>query len=119
MNNNIVKIKKPVVADKVQQTIDDYIYDLPKDQVRTPVLYIANYQSIHDLHIIELNKLTMLFGPNSAGKSAIADALEDLSNALIGKPVSSKRFHWSANKDKEVMVLGIGGIFMHQLYSEG
>lgn len=118
-SGNVIKIKKPITRSDAIQKIDNYIYGLPRDQVRTPVLYVANYQSIHDLQIIELNKLTMLFGPNSSGKSAIADALEDLSNALIGETVKYNRFHWGADKDKEVLVLGIGGIMIGPtLYSE-
>ena len=39
-------------------------------------IYMENFQSIKQPTYIEMNGLTFLYGPNSAGKSAIIDALK-------------------------------------------
>jgi hypothetical protein len=41
-------------------------------------VYLKNFQAIKDPAFIKLNKLTFLFGPNSAGKSSVIDALDML-----------------------------------------
>jgi hypothetical protein len=74
--------------------IENYLARLPKNKPRVPVLYVGNYQSVQKLQIIELNKITMLFGPNSVGKSVVADALKDLANALTGGDVDVSRLNW-------------------------
>jgi len=98
--------------------IENYLARLPKNKPRVPVLYIGNYQSVQKLQIIELNKITMLFGPNSVGKSVVVDALKDLANALTGGDVDVSRLNWgmlSMEHDLpeyggDRMVIGMGGI---------
>lgn len=41
-------------------------------------IYLKNFQAIKAPAFIKLNKLTFLFGPNSAGKSTVIDALDML-----------------------------------------
>ena len=41
-------------------------------------VYLENFQSIKNPTYINLEKLTFLYGPNSAGKSSIIDALKIL-----------------------------------------
>ena len=50
-------------------------------------LAIKNFQSIRERVLIEFKPLTLLYGPNSAGKSAILDALT-LVGAVVGRTPS-------------------------------
>ena len=53
-------------------------------------IYIKNFQSIKDPFFLKLNKLCLLYGPNSAGKSSILDALD-----LIKRTVNSENEKYS------------------------
>ena len=111
--------KQSITFDYVYQRVEYYLKSVT-DQNRKPVLYIANYQSIRDLQIIELDKITLLFGPNSAGKSALLDAIDDLSEVLrrkkhrsqfSGHDLFTKRMNWDALRGGDkCLVLGFGGI---------
>lgn len=97
--------------------IDKYISQFKAGEERIPVLYLANYQSVQGLQIIELNKLTLLFGPNSSGKSVIVDALNDLVAVLEGREIPKKNRNWHMNREFSVFydqmpvtVIGIGGL---------
>lgn len=65
-------------------------------------LYVEGFQVFEETARIPLRRLTFLFGPNSAGKSAVEDALTLLHEAVQGTSFegsSSKRFsrlrrHW-------------------------
>jgi hypothetical protein len=54
----------------------------PRSGIRK--IYLENFQSITGPVEIELEKLTLLFGPNSAGKSAVFDAVKQFSKYLEG-----------------------------------
>ena len=55
-------------------------------------LEIEGFQSISDRARIELNTITLLYGPNSAGKSSVSDAIEFL------KEVSAHQPNWDQIK---------------------
>ena len=52
---------------------------------------LENFQSIAQRTRIELRPITLLFGPNSAGKSAVFDALELLRAILDRSAYDEKR----------------------------
>lgn len=95
-------------------------------------LVIENFQSIKDRTELDLNKLVFLFGPNSAGKSIIEDALslvfthlnwsnheggyrgnwEFFRNISSGRDSTLSR-HWrlEGNKYSEFLRVGLKGYF--------
>lgn len=48
-------------------------------------IYLRNFQSIHDPVFLKLDKLCFLYGPNSAGKSSILDAIELIRKTVTGE----------------------------------
>jgi len=68
-------------------------------------LIVANYRALKDWNLIPLSELTVLLGPNSAGKSTIYDALNGLSMLLDGIRLnaSDKRvdLHYAAKRDDD------------------
>ncbi len=69
---------------------------------RANELYVEGFQVFEETARIPLRRLTFLFGPNSAGKSAVEDALTLLNEAIQGnsfegsftKRFSRLRRHW-------------------------
>jgi AAA15 family ATPase/GTPase len=49
---------------------------MKKEKSKLTGVYLSNFQSINNPIFINLEHLTMFYGPNSAGKSSIIDALE-------------------------------------------
>ena len=81
-------------------------------------IYLRNFQSINGPVFLQLDKLCFLYGPNSAGKSSILDAL-----ALIEKTVSGENdgyrlgYFYRKNQNK-TWDLGVGIEFILQKSSE-
>jgi hypothetical protein len=63
---------------------DSLLRHLAEDDSDTPYLILENFQSIASPTAIPLRSLTFLYGPNSAGKSAIGDAIEVLRSLWSG-----------------------------------
>ena len=57
------------------------------------LLVLENFQSLRERTEIPIGPLTFLYGPNSAGKSCIDDALILLSTVFVG-PLRSDVSHW-------------------------
>jgi hypothetical protein len=70
-------------------------------------VHFENFQCIGDATTIDLAPLTLLFGTNSAGKSAIADALELLSQ-LLSKTADPDLVRRWMKDDAEQMKIGLG-----------
>lgn len=49
-------------------------------------IFLENFQAITNPVFIKLNKITLLYGPNSAGKSAIFDALYLIKETITNEP---------------------------------
>ena len=68
-------------------------------------LIVANYRALKDWNLIPLSELTVLLGPNSAGKSTVYDALDGLSMLLDGVRINTddKRvdIHYDAKRDDD------------------
>ena len=47
-------------------------------------IYLKNFQSIKDPVFLQLDKLCFLYGPNSAGKSSVLDALDLVKKTVTG-----------------------------------
>ena len=66
-------------------------------------LIVANYRALKDWNLIPLSELTVLLGPNSAGKSTVYDALDGLSMLLDGIRLNAddKRvdLHYDSKRD--------------------
>lgn len=72
-------------------------------------LHLKNFQSIREA-TVDISPLTLLYGPNSAGKSTIADAIELLHGAL-GKSDALGLNDWRYRffrKDADLSVIGVG-----------
>ncbi len=70
-------------------------------------LHLENFQCIAGPTTIEFAPLTLLYGQNSSGKSAIGDALELLAQALTSKVDPSLLSRWTRANRSHVRV-GIG-----------
>lgn len=66
-------------------------------------LIVANYRALKDWNLIPLSELTVLLGPNSAGKSTVYEALDGLGMLLDGIRLNAddKRvdLHYKAQRD--------------------
>lgn len=71
-------------------------------------LTLQNFQSIRDFTCIPIREVTLLYGPNSAGKSALADALIYLDDVLHtgGSFQFEKWFRREQQSPPELMVVG-------------
>lgn len=67
-----------------------------KIQARTRVdgLFLANFQSIKSPTFIRFRDLTFLYGPNSAGKSALVDALGFWKKKASGESIRKEHRRW-------------------------
>lgn len=73
---------------------------------------LENFQSIKDRTRIHFGAITLLYGPNSAGKSSIFDALELIE--LIWDPVkwdqekiTQKFKRWARNENGKILPLSL------------
>ncbi len=76
-------------------------------------IHLKNFQSIKEA-TLDIAPLTFLAGPNSAGKSAVADALEAIS-LNFGQQSESISFEKIENFRRDIsekMTYGIGGDFV-------
>lgn len=69
-------------------------------------IYLCNFQSIKNPTLIKLDKPCFLYGPNSAGKSTILDALEIFSK-FHSKEKLEKYFHKHAHDETLSPTIGI------------
>jgi len=71
--------------------------------MRLTDLYIKDFQSVKGEINIDLEKLTLLYGPNSAGKSSVIDAFRLIQTFVAGKGLrgttTDARFGFSAVAD--------------------
>lgn len=65
----------------VQDDVDEYHQELPT--LGFDRLTIENFKSIGDLQSFELRAINLLFGPNSAGKSSVVQAIHYLRQAIL------------------------------------
>ena len=82
-------------------------------------LHVSNFKSLHDLDVV-LGGLTMLIGPNEAGKSNILDALALLKDLfrfslmpnIVGDPINARGGYkdvvWRG-EDQKAITLGVEG----------
>ena len=78
------------------QTERKLIMWIRDDYCTVKTLYLEGFQSIEEYTKIDFSNLTLLFGPNSAGKSSVYDAL-DLAQKLFNHPefeLGSNREDW-------------------------
>ena len=61
-------------------------------------LRIKNFKSIRNEAVIDFGKLTFLYGPNSAGKSSVLDAIKFLSAIFLKQPISRESFYSSIHR---------------------
>jgi len=74
-------------------------------------IFVEGFQAIEEPVFIPIKPLTFLYGPNSAGKSAIKDAIEYLRELVTGSALASvHRQNWVHRKDNEIPDMsGLGG----------
>jgi len=68
-----------------QTTLNKLLKVLAEDQSDTAYLIVKDFQSIKHFTAIPLKPLTFLYGPNSAGKGIVNDAIEVLVSASKGE----------------------------------
>ena len=73
---------------------------------RILAIELENFQSIETRTRIELKPITLMFGPNSAGKSAIFDAIELLRHTLDPDAFDEDKLYemidrWARRKNEE------------------
>lgn len=79
-------------------------------------LIVANYRSLANWNLIPLSELTVLLGPNSAGKSAVYDALDGLRMLVDGIRNDSNDLridkHYDSMRDEhQPSAIGFSGPF--------
>lgn len=67
---------------------------------------LENFKGIRDRIDIKLRPITLLFGPNSAGKSTISDALYYLEAILTSKSANPHQFHNQDHREFNDLVHG-------------
>ena len=70
---------------------------------------VRGYKSLHDLEV-ELKPLTLLFGPNSAGKSNFLDAVQLISRLATGRTLKEAFEPPCRGKPLESFSMGDGGV---------
>ena len=94
----------------------------PVTESRLTRIGLSYFQTISEYVQVPIGKLTLLFGPNSAGKSAIADALDVAASVWAGRRVGADDFGithlagieqlndrhrpWSSTNDENDLFLG-------------
>lgn len=75
-------------------------------------LHLENFQSIKGPVTLDLAPITLLYGPNSAGKSAIGDGIELAFKLFSGSgPKSEEITRWCHMRDASAEVrIGLGGL---------
>ena len=71
-------------------------------------VYLRNFQSIKNPTFLQLDRLCFLYGPNSAGKSSILDAIDLVERAVTGNTDGYQLgFFFNKNQDAHGS-LGVG-----------
>ncbi|HGY54550.1 MAG TPA: hypothetical protein ENK44_02500, partial [Caldithrix abyssi] len=73
-------------------------------------IYLENFKSIKDRQVIELKPITLLFGPNSAGKSTVIQALHYMREILLRQNFNADRTMYGGD------VIDLGG-FRNLVYN--
>lgn len=74
-------------------------------------IYIENFQAIEEYQEIDISPITILAGPNSAGKSAILDFLEGFSELCSGHEQSFFDYRKNLRFNAEQSTIGIQCLF--------
>lgn len=82
-------------------------------------VFLKGFQSILQPTFINLEKLTFFYGPNSAGKSSIIDALSIIRSAAVEKNTETSNWGMRRNSHKGVAALGIEFIAQELDYKSG
>jgi predicted ATPase len=81
--------------------------DFEKNKSKLTGVFIESFQSILNPTYINLEKLTLFYGPNSAGKSSIIDALKII-KSIVDKNESKYSAQWQLNKNSNANSPAIG-----------
>ncbi len=84
--------------------IDSLISRLAEDTTETSYLILGGFQSIRLPAALPIRPISLLYGPNSSGKSAISDALRYLEWDLDAKDRKSSFDRWLNNQSKEILI---------------
>ena len=82
-------------------------------------IHLKSFQSIREKTTLQLAPITMLLGPNSAGKSSISDSLSTIAKLpkKLGTDWLSESVHRRSREDE--MILGVGGpLYLSKLGDE-
>lgn len=71
-------------------------------------IYLRNFQSIKEPTFLQLDKLCFLYGPNSAGKSSILDALDLVKKTVTGETGGYRLDHFYSKNQNANWDLGVG-----------
>lgn len=81
-------------------------------KARLTGVFLNNFQSIKNPTFINLENLTLLYGPNSAGKSSIIDALRLIKYAAVENDTGYNiHYHFRTNSHNGETALGIEFIY--------
>jgi len=88
------------------------VYDINRDWCSNMTaltgVYLRNFQSIKEPIFLQLDKLCFLYGPNSAGKSSILDALDLIKKTVTGETGGYRLEHFYGKNQNANWDLGIG-----------
>ncbi len=84
-----VEVVAPITINSysVQEDVDEYHQEPPT--IGFDRLTIENFKSIGDLQSFELRAINLLFGPNSAGKSSVVQAIHYLRQVILHRDVDA------------------------------
>jgi|JI8StandDraft_1071087.scaffolds.fasta_scaffold12796_2 hypothetical protein len=85
-------------------SIEDLNLHLADDLSDTVYLLVRGFQSLNHFTAIPIRPLTLLYGPNSAGKSAIFDALSYLESSFASETQKGHFNRWHNLKSPEISV---------------
>ena len=77
-------------------------------------IYLRNFQSIKDPVFLQLDKLCFLYGPNSAGKSSVLDALDLVKKTVTGNIGNYRLDYFYRQHENTSWDLGVGIEFISQ-----
>jgi predicted ATPase len=84
--------------------LDTLISRLDEDTTETPYLILGGFQSIRLPAALPIRPLSLLYGPNSSGKSAIGDALRYLEWDLDSEDRKAGFDRWLNNQSEEITI---------------
>jgi parallel beta-helix repeat protein len=90
------------------------------DQARSGDTVLINYGIYHERVVIDLNDITILGVPNSAGEYPVLDGQGELSEAVISSGNNFEIGYLAVKNytDNGVVVEGVTNVHMHHMYAE-